>query len=85
MARPRLLVIDELSLGLAPFVVEAILDALVVIHRRGTALFVIDQDASVALSYADRAYVLRSGRIVMQGPAAQLMNDPDLQREYMGY
>lgn len=85
MARPRLLVVDELSLGLAPAVVDAILDALIATHRAGTTLFVIDQDASIALSYADRAYVLRSGRIVMHGPAAQMLNDPGLQREYIGY
>jgi len=85
MAQPKLLVIDELSLGLAPAVVDTILDALTAIHRRGTTLFVIDQDASIALSCADRAYVLRSGRIVMEGTAAQLLNDPDLHREYIGY
>ena len=85
MAQPKLLVIDELSLGLAPAVIDTILDALIAIHRRGTTLFVIDQDASIALSGAARAYVLRSGRIVMEGAASQVLNDPGLHREYIGY
>ena len=85
MAQPKLLVIDELSLGLAPAVVDTILDALIAIHRRGTTLFVIDQDASIALSCADRAYVLRSGRIVMKGLATEVLNDPGLHQEYIGY
>jgi len=85
MALPGMLVIDELSLGLAPAVIDTILDALITIHRRDTTLFVIDQDASIALSCAHRAYMLRSGRIVMEGAAAQLLNDLDLHREYIGY
>ena len=85
MSRPKLLVVDELSLGLAPALVEAILDALAAIRRRGAALLLIDQDAGVALSGADRAYVMRSGQIVMAGPAATVMSDPQLQREYIGF
>jgi ABC-type branched-subunit amino acid transport system ATPase component len=85
MSRPKLLVIDELSFGLAPVVVDAILEALTAIRRRGTALLLIDQEASVALSGAERAYVMRSGHIVMQGGAAAVLSDPDLQREYIGY
>jgi branched-chain amino acid transport system ATP-binding protein len=85
MAQPKLLVVDELSAGLAPAVVETILDALLAIRRRGTALFVIDQDAGIALSFAHRAYVMRAGRIVMEGAATRVLSDPALQREYIGY
>jgi branched-chain amino acid transport system ATP-binding protein len=85
MAAPKLLVIDELSLGLAPAVVDTILDAIFAIREAGTALFVIDQDAGIALSGADRAYVMRSGRIVLEGSADVVLSDPELQREYIGF
>jgi branched-chain amino acid transport system ATP-binding protein len=85
MTGPKLLMIDELSSGLAPAVIDTLLEALVAIRRDGVALFVIDQDVGIALSCADRAYVMRSGRIVMAGPAAQVLGDPSLQQEYIGY
>jgi branched-chain amino acid transport system ATP-binding protein len=85
MMGPKLLMIDELSSGLAPAVVDTLLEALITIRRQGTALFVIDQDAGIALSCADRAYVMRSGRVVREGTAAQVLADPSLQREYIGY
>ena len=84
MLKPKLLIIDELSLGLAPSIVDKILDALVVIRGRGTALFIIDQDVSISLGQADRAYVMRSGRIVMHGAADRVLRDPALRREYIG-
>lgn len=84
MLKPKLLIIDELSLGLAPAIVDAILDALIVVHARGTALLIIDQDVGVGLGQADRAYVMRSGRIVMQGEADRVLRDPALHREYIG-
>jgi branched-chain amino acid transport system ATP-binding protein len=84
MLKPKLLIIDELSLGLAPSIVDTILDVLIVIRRRGTALFVIDQDVGICLGQADRAYVMRSGRIVMQGAADRVLRDPALHREYIG-
>jgi len=84
MAEPRLLVIDELSLGLAPAVVDKLLDALIAIREAGTALLVIDQDAGIALSGADRAYVMRTGRVVLDGIADDVLGDPHLQREYIG-
>ena len=84
MLNPKLLIIDELSFGLAPALVAAIIEALIVIRRRGTALFVIDQDVSVGLGLADRAYVMRSGRIVMAGEGDRVLRDPTLHREYIG-
>jgi len=84
MLKPKLLIIDELSLGLAPSIVDKILDALVVIRGRGTALFIIDQDVSISLGQADRAYVMRSGRIVMHGAADRVLRDPALRHEYIG-
>jgi branched-chain amino acid transport system ATP-binding protein len=85
MTGPKLLMIDELSSGLAPTVIDVLLEALIAIRREGVALFVIDQDVGIALSCADRAYVMRSGRIVIAGTAAQVLRDPSLQQEYMGY
>jgi branched-chain amino acid transport system ATP-binding protein len=84
MLNPKLLIIDELSFGLAPALVDAIIEALVVIRKRGTALFVIDQDVSIGLGLADRAYVMRSGRIVMAGEGDRVLRNPALHREYIG-
>ena len=84
MSEPRLLVVDELSLGLAPVVVDDLLEALVAIRAQGTAVLVVEQDVEAALSYADRAYVLRQGRVVRSGSGPELLADPDLQREYLG-
>lgn len=84
MSQPRLLLIDELSLGLAPVVVDALLEALVIIKKEGTTLLVIEQDVQTALDYADRGYVLREGRIVTSGPAGELLANENLQKEYLG-
>jgi branched-chain amino acid transport system ATP-binding protein len=84
MLDPKLLIIDELSFGLAPTIVDAIIEALVVIRNRGTALFVIDQDVSIGLGLVDHAYVMRSGHIVMQGEGDRVLRDPSLHSEYIG-
>ena len=84
MARPALLVVDELSLGLAPVVVADLLDALVEIRRQGTTLLVVEQDVRTSLLYADRGYVLRQGRIVKSGASEALLRDADFQREFLG-
>ena len=84
MSGPRLLLVDELSLGLAPVVVEGLLEALVTIRAEGTSLLVVEQDVETSLEYADRGYVLRQGRIVGSGPSASLLADESLQREYLG-
>ena len=84
MSAPRLLLVDELSLGLAPVVVDDLIEALVRIRAEGTALLVVEQDVELSLDYADRGHVLRQGRIVGGGPSAELLADESLQREYLG-
>ncbi|MEW5910470.1 MAG: ABC transporter ATP-binding protein [Thermodesulfobacteriota bacterium] len=85
MAQPKLLLVDEMSLGLAPVVVDNLLEAMVAIKKEGVTLLVVEQDVNTGLMYADRGYVLREGRIVKSGMAGQLLNDPDIQKDYLGY
>ena len=84
MARPRLLMVDELSLGLAPKVVDRLIEVIKEINQAGTALMLVEQDVLVALDVADRGYVLENGRIVLAGTAAQLKDDPGVRRAYLG-
>jgi branched-chain amino acid transport system ATP-binding protein len=84
MSRPRLLMIDELSLGLAPLVVDNLLNLIDTINRQGTTVLLVEQDVQVALEHADRAYVLETGRIVKTGPAAELSDDPAIKQAYLG-
>ncbi len=84
MARPKLLMIDELSLGLAPNVVDRLIDVVKQINREGTALLLVEQDVLVALEAANRAYVLENGRVVLSGAAAAVRDDPGVRRAYLG-
>jgi branched-chain amino acid transport system ATP-binding protein len=84
MARPRLLMIDELSLGLAPKVVERLIEVAREINHDGTAVLLVEQDVLVALEAADRGYVLENGRVVLSGPAAELRADPGVKKAYLG-
>jgi branched-chain amino acid transport system ATP-binding protein len=84
MSRPRLLMLDEPSLGIAPLLVRAILDALAEINRAGTAIFLVEQNVQAALTLAHRGYVLESGRIVGEGTGADLLRDPHVRRAYLG-
>src|ERR1041384_3825488 len=84
MSRPRLLLIDELSLGLAPIVVTRLVEALMSIRKLGTTIVVVEQDASLALSIADRAYIMQRGAIERSAPSAILKNDAAIQRDYLG-
>ena len=84
MSRPRLLLVDELSLGLAPLVVDQLLAALTVVHDAGTTLVVVEQDVRTSLTYADRAYVIRQGRVVGSGPSDEFLEDPDFRRLFLG-
>ena len=84
MSRPRLLLLDEPSLGLAPQMVETIFDIIETIRERGTTVLVVEQNAGMALDVADRAYVLEQGRITLAGPAAELAEDRRLQEAYLG-
>ncbi len=84
MSRPRLLLIDELSLGLAPMIVHHLLDLISRINEKGTAVLLVEQDVQVALEHAHRGYVLETGRIVQSSPAAELLGDSRIRRAYLG-
>jgi branched-chain amino acid transport system ATP-binding protein len=84
MAKPRLLLMDEPSMGLAPILVERSFEIIQQVHRSGVAMLVVEQNANVSLSIADRGYVLSTGRLVLSGPAAQLREDEDLRKAYLG-
>ncbi|WP_323016733.1 ABC transporter ATP-binding protein [Castellaniella sp.] len=84
MARPRLLMVDEMSLGLAPIVVDQLMDNLAAIRQQGVTVLLVEQDIHLALAAADRAYVLETGHIVQEGPAQALIEDPELKRAYLG-
>ncbi len=84
MARPRLLLLDEPSLGLAPQMVDRIFDILLELHRQGVTLLLVEQNAQAALEIADRAYVLETGTIVGQGPGRELLEDPRVREAYLG-
>jgi len=84
MARPKLLMIDEPSLGLAPKVVDRVVDVARAINQDGTSILLVEQDVLVALETADRGYVLENGRIALSGSAADLERDPEVRRAYLG-
>jgi len=84
MARPTLLMIDEPSLGLAPNIVDRVMEIVKVINTDGTAVLLVEQDVVLALDIADRAYVLENGRIAMTGRAADLRRDPAVRKAYLG-
>jgi len=84
MAKPRLLVLDEPSTGLAPLIVEMILQTLVTLKNSGMTILLVEQNAGAALAIADRGYVLQTGRIVLEGPAADLLGNDDVKRAYLG-
>ncbi|HBH04713.1 MAG TPA: ABC transporter ATP-binding protein [Candidatus Rokubacteria bacterium] len=84
MSNPRLLMLDEPSLGIAPLLVRAILDALVEINRDGAAVFLVEQNVQAALGLARRAYILEGGRIAGEGPGADLLQDAHVRRAYLG-
>jgi branched-chain amino acid transport system ATP-binding protein len=85
MGEPKLLLLDEPSLGLAPLLVRAIFDAIRRINREnGTSIFLVEQNAALALEIADYAYVMENGKIVMDGPAAQVRENPDVKEFYLG-
>ena len=84
MARPRLLLLDEPSMGLAPFLVRLILDTLLQLKQEGMTILLIEQNARAALQIADRGYVLENGQIVLEGAAADLLADQDVKRAYLG-
>ena len=84
MARPKLLLLDEPSMGLSPIMVDKIFEVVADIHKRGTAILLVEQNAMRALSLADRAYVMDSGEITMDGAAKTLMDHPKVRAAYLG-
>ncbi len=84
MAHPKLLLLDEPSLGLAPLIVRKIFQIIKEINAQGTTIFLVEQNAHMALTIAHRAYVLQTGRVVKTGSAANLLEDPDVKKAYLG-
>jgi len=86
LLRPKLLLLDEPSFGLAPLIVRDIFDTMArIVREGGVSVLVVEQNASLALAVADRAYLLETGRIVMSGPAAEIRKDEAVRRSYLGY
>lgn len=84
MSRPRLLLLDEPSMGLAPLLIKEIFDIIVDINKGGTTVLLVEQNANMALSIANRAYVLETGRITLSGDAAKLAASEDVRKAYLG-
>ncbi|MBJ6724009.1 ABC transporter ATP-binding protein [Geomesophilobacter sediminis] len=84
MARPKLLLLDEPSMGLAPMLVETIFGIIQEISKEGTTILLVEQNANMALGIADRGYVLETGEVVVQGPAAELAANPEVRKAYLG-
>ncbi|MND90243.1 High-affinity branched-chain amino acid transport ATP-binding protein LivF [compost metagenome] len=84
MAKPRLLMLDEPSLGLAPLITREIFRIITTLRQQGVSILLVEQNARAALRVADYAYVLETGQIAMQGPAAQLADDPRVIEAYLG-
>lgn len=84
MSRPRLLLLDEPSLGLAPLIVRQIFDTIDALRSSGVTILLVEQNAALALAHSDRAYVLDAGSLVMSGPAAELAGDPRVAAAYLG-
>ena len=84
MLRPKLIMLDEPSLGLAPIMVEAAYRGIEAIHQQGVAVLLVEQNLQLALNFADRGYVLESGRVVLEGPARELLENPRIKASYLG-
>ena len=84
MARPRLLLLDEPSMGLAPLLVEKILETLVQLRDKGLTILLVEQNARAALKISDRGYVIETGKVVLQGTASELLSDVEVKRAYLG-
>ncbi|MDQ3822878.1 MAG: ABC transporter ATP-binding protein [Actinomycetota bacterium] len=84
MTEPKLLLMDEPSMGLAPILVERSFEIIKQVHEAGVAVLVVEQNANVSLSIADRGYVLQTGRVVLSGPARELLENEDLKKAYLG-
>ena len=84
MSEPKLLMLDEPSMGLAPIFVEEIFSIIKTLHKSGTTILLVEQNARMALAIADRAYVLETGKIVTEGSGRELLNSPEIKKAYLG-
>jgi branched-chain amino acid transport system ATP-binding protein len=84
MAKPRLLILDELSLGLAPIMLDTLVDALEKVHGEGMTIFLVEQDVATAFDLASTGYVLENGHVVLSGPTKDLRSDPHVKKAYLG-
>ena len=84
MAKPKLIMLDEPSMGLAPLLVNLIFDIIKDLHKAGSTILLVEQNAQAALSVADRAYVLETGKVVKTGKGSDLISDPDIKKAYLG-
>ena len=84
VAQPKLLLLDEPSMGLAPIIVQEVFDVIKELQEQGVTIFLVEQNAVAALRIADRAYVLETGDIILEGPAGDLMDNPQVKRAYLG-
>lgn len=84
MSKPDLMMLDEPSMGLAPILVDQIFDIIKKLHKNGTTILLVEQNAQMALSIADRAYVLETGKIVNEGTGAELLHDDSVRKAYLG-
>ncbi len=84
MARPKILLLDEPSLGLAPLMVKEVFDEIVRMRDQGLTVLLVEQNVTATLQVADRAYVMETGDIILEGPAADLMHNPEVKRAYLG-
>lgn len=84
MSSPRMMLLDEPSLGLAPILVDRLMDAIVALRESGMTILMVEQNADRALEISDRAYVLEVGTIIMEGPGKDLLDDPVVRKAYLG-
>jgi branched-chain amino acid transport system ATP-binding protein len=84
MSRPKLICMDEPTMGLAPIIVEQVLETIATVNQQGVSVFMVEQNATLALSIAHHGYVLQNGRIVLSGPAGDLLDNPAIQEAYLG-
>jgi len=84
MGRPRLICMDEPTMGLSPLYVDRVLELIGTVNKEGVTVFMVEQNASLALQIAHYAYVLQTGRIILQGPAAELAHNPKIRDAYLG-
>jgi branched-chain amino acid transport system ATP-binding protein len=84
MSKPKLLMLDELSLGLMPALVEKVMEAVVNVNKKGTTILLVEQMVQEALEIADRGYVIQTGRILLSGEAKELLESEEVRKAYMG-